>query len=103
MAAVDRTRQEESREKGACVPHHRTTRTGEMAVLGMQRREKSGDVRGKKHCRYSGIMVVLIAAIWPLQLVKSPQLLGLSQTESCSRGKAPEKTAEELYQGINHI
>lgn len=37
------------------------------AVPRMQRREKPGDVRGKRHCRHSVAMVVPLPATWSLQ------------------------------------
>ena len=35
LAAVEKRRQEETRETGACISHYKTTRTGEMAVRRM--------------------------------------------------------------------
>lgn len=39
LAAVEKGRQEETRKKEASVSHCKTTRTGEMAVLRMQRKK----------------------------------------------------------------
>lgn len=58
LAAVERRRQEEPREKGACVSHYKTTRTREMAVCRLQKKEKPGGVRRKKQCWHSGVMAV---------------------------------------------
>ena len=87
LAAVEKRRQEEPREKGACVSHHKTTRTREMAVCRLQRREKPADVRGKRHCCHSGVTVVPVLALWSLQSVWSPQAPALSEALSHA-GKA---------------
>lgn len=84
LAAVEKGRQEETREKGACVSYHKTIRTEEMAVLRMQGREKPGDVKGKRHCWHSIVMVVPVPAIWSLPSVWLPQPLEFVRScQSC--------------------